>query len=158
MEEWPWRDYPRYFYGPAVIFPGRTILPLLAAFQTTPLMPIDDLYYSGICIEKANVTIRCSINSTRYPFIKLTKIDYLLSSYIMMSLNASVFTMEPPVACNVRLYVSWLTSSANQMNHSHWNTEDFYHNRTQQCIIVAGTNGNSNMTIDPNEPVNFYFE
>ena len=72
-----------------------------------------------------------------------------------MSLNASVFTMEPPVACNVRLYVSWLTS--NQMNHSHWNTEDFYHHRTQ-CIIDAGTNGNSNMTIDPNEPVNFYFE
>jgi hypothetical protein len=65
MEEWPWKDYPRYFYGPGVLFPGRTILPLLAAFQTTPMMPIDDIYYSGICTEKAGVKIRYSTNHTK---------------------------------------------------------------------------------------------
>jgi hypothetical protein len=46
-------------------FPGETILPFLAAFQTTPLHPIDDLYYSGICTEKAGLKIRWSTNHTR---------------------------------------------------------------------------------------------
>jgi hypothetical protein len=66
VEEWPWNDYPRYFFGNGVLFPGETILPFLAAFQTTPLHPIDDLYFSGICTEKAGVKIRWSTNRTRY--------------------------------------------------------------------------------------------
>jgi hypothetical protein len=48
-----------------VLFPSRTILPLLAALQTTPMMPIDDVYYSGMCTEKAGVGLRFSSNSTK---------------------------------------------------------------------------------------------
>ncbi|EFX73507.1 hypothetical protein DAPPUDRAFT_253057 [Daphnia pulex] len=63
VEEWPWKDYPRYFFGPGVLFPGGTIFPFLASFQTTPLHPVDDLYYSGICSEKAGVKVRWSTSS-----------------------------------------------------------------------------------------------
>jgi hypothetical protein len=65
FEDWPWNEYPPYFLGPAVLFPSRTILPLLAALQTTPMMPIDDVYYSGMCTEKAGVGLRFSSNSTK---------------------------------------------------------------------------------------------
>ena len=63
--DWPWKNYPPYFLGPAVLFPGSVIVPLLAAFQTTPMMPIDDIYYTGICTEKAGVKLYFSSNSTR---------------------------------------------------------------------------------------------
>lgn len=46
--------------GPAVLIPGSTIVPLLAAFQTTPMMPFDDVYYTGICTEKAGIKPRFS--------------------------------------------------------------------------------------------------
>lgn len=65
-EEWPWGDFPRYFFGPGVLFPGNTIVPMLASFQTTPMLHIDDLYYSGICVERAGINISYSTNSTRY--------------------------------------------------------------------------------------------
>jgi hypothetical protein len=65
VEEWPWKDFPPYFVGPGVMFPGDTILLFLAAFQTTPFNPIDDLYYSGICSEKAGVKVRASTGPTR---------------------------------------------------------------------------------------------
>lgn len=69
VEEWPWKDYPRYFFGPGVLFPCGTILPFLDSFQTTPLHPVDDLYYSGICSEKAGVKFRWSTSSNRYKWI-----------------------------------------------------------------------------------------
>jgi hypothetical protein len=63
LEEWPWNTYPGYYYlGPAVLFSGRTILPLLAAFQTTPMMPFDDIYVTGMCTEKAGIN-RTSFSS-----------------------------------------------------------------------------------------------
>ena len=64
-EDWPWKSYPPYFFGPAVLFPSSVIVPLLAAFQTTPMMPIDDIYYTGICSEKAGVKLHSSTKSTR---------------------------------------------------------------------------------------------
>ncbi len=64
-EEWPWHDYPKYYLGPAVLMPGVTILPLLAAIQTTPMIPFDDVYYTGICTEKAGVRIYDSPASKR---------------------------------------------------------------------------------------------
>ncbi|EFX72200.1 hypothetical protein DAPPUDRAFT_110913 [Daphnia pulex] len=48
-EEWPWSHYPTYYLGPAVLITGSAIHSLLAAFQTTPMMPFDDVYYTGIC-------------------------------------------------------------------------------------------------------------
>jgi hypothetical protein len=57
FEDWPWNEYPPYFLGPTVLFPSSVIVPLLAAFQTTPIMPIDDIYYTGICAEKAGIKL-----------------------------------------------------------------------------------------------------
>ncbi|KZS18204.1 putative Acetylgalactosaminyl-O-glycosyl-glycoprotein beta-1,3-N-acetylglucosaminyltransferase [Daphnia magna] len=70
-EEWPWHRFPRYFNGPAVLFPGNTIVPLLASFQTTPMLHIDDLYFSGICVERAGIKNSYSTNSTKY-------VDYII--------------------------------------------------------------------------------
>jgi hypothetical protein len=58
--------------------------------------------------------------------------------------------------CNLRRFVSWLTSSGSQMNKSHVAIEDFYYLNKTQCII-AGSNG-TNSTINNNEPVHFDFD
>ncbi len=66
-DEWPWTGYPPHLDGASLVLSGRTILPLLAAFQTTPFNPIDDLYLSGICTEKAGIQLLYSVGSfTRY--------------------------------------------------------------------------------------------
>ncbi len=67
-EEWPWTHYPPYFNGPAVLITGSAILPLLACFQTTPMLlrAIDDVYYSGICPEKTGIKIHFSNDTLRY--------------------------------------------------------------------------------------------
>jgi hypothetical protein len=64
VEEWPWDNYPPYLFGPAVLLHGSTIVRLLAAFQTTPMISFDDLYYTGICAEKAGVKVHYSSDST----------------------------------------------------------------------------------------------
>ena len=33
----------------------EAIVPILAAIQTTPMIPFEDVYLSGICAEKAKV-------------------------------------------------------------------------------------------------------
>ncbi|KAI9563410.1 hypothetical protein GHT06_010873 [Daphnia sinensis] len=129
-EEWPWSQYPDYFLGPAVLLPAHTILPLLAAFQVTPMSPFDDLYYTGMCREKAGINIRYSINAT------------------------SVFVMglpHPPDPCYLRRHISFLIPDENQLKLWHNATDDFYNNRTQ--CIVDGTN----ITIDHIQPSQFYF-
>lgn len=55
--DWPWRNYPTYVTGGTVLLASRTVEPLLAAFQTTPYMPFDDLYLTGICNEKAGIEV-----------------------------------------------------------------------------------------------------
>ena len=69
FEEWPWSQYPPYFMGPAVLMPQSTILPLLAASQSTPMMPFDDLYLTGMCTEKAGIKLLFSTNSFRYVIV-----------------------------------------------------------------------------------------
>lgn len=54
---WPWKSYPRYFYGPCVLIPGPKIEALLAASQTTPYYHIDDLYITGLLPEKAKMEV-----------------------------------------------------------------------------------------------------
>lgn len=132
-EEWPWSQYPDYFLGPAVLLPAHTILPLLAAFQVTPMSPFDDLYYTGMCREKAGIKIRYSVNAT------------------------SVFVMglpHPPTPCYLRRHISFLIPDENQLKLWHNATDDFYNNRTQ--CIVDGSNG-TNITIDHIQPSQFYF-
>ncbi|XP_057368442.1 UDP-GalNAc:beta-1,3-N-acetylgalactosaminyltransferase 1-like [Daphnia carinata] len=132
-EEWPWKQYPPYYLGPAVIIPGSTIRPLLAAFQTTPMMPFDDVYYGGICTEKAGIKIQQSSNS--FNVFATSQPDF-------------------PHACDIRLFVAWLTASSKHMNTSHMVTDDFYHKRTQ-CIVSDASGTNS--AIDSNQPVPFVF-
>ena len=55
FDEWPWKNYPMYFDGPAYLMSSEAIVPLLAAIQTTPMIPFEDVYITGICAEKAYV-------------------------------------------------------------------------------------------------------
>jgi hypothetical protein len=76
FEEYPWRHYPNYFSGqPSPYFMhGSAIIPLLAASQTTPLipsfepMPNSNIFLTGLCPEKAGVKMRYSISSPRFLF------------------------------------------------------------------------------------------
>jgi hypothetical protein len=44
LEDWPWSTYSNYFSGGGVLMPGITIAPILAAAQTIPYMPFDDIF------------------------------------------------------------------------------------------------------------------
>jgi hypothetical protein len=79
--------------------------------------------------------------------------------FLFIYSSNSVFSMECPDLsrpCNLRLFVSWLTSSGSLMNQSHVAIENFYQNKTQ-CVVSTGSNG-TNTTINQNEPVHFYFD
>jgi hypothetical protein len=56
VEEWPWKQYPPHILGDMlVLMTGNSIRPLLAACQTTPLMPVENVYFYGICGKKAGI-------------------------------------------------------------------------------------------------------
>ncbi|EFX71448.1 hypothetical protein DAPPUDRAFT_227874 [Daphnia pulex] len=56
VEEWPWKQYPPHILGDVlVLITGNSIRPLLAACQTTPIMPVENVYFYGICAEKAGI-------------------------------------------------------------------------------------------------------
>ncbi|KZS16091.1 Uncharacterized protein APZ42_018211 [Daphnia magna] len=57
LEAWPWHTYPDYIIGPVYMIHGSSILPLLAAMQTTPMNPFEDVYVTGICSEKAGIKV-----------------------------------------------------------------------------------------------------
>jgi hypothetical protein len=71
FEDWPWNSYPPSYQGSVVLFPTNVIFPMLAAMQTTPLVPFEDVYYTGLCREKAGIKIHLYTNSTisRYHLI-----------------------------------------------------------------------------------------
>ena len=46
--------------GAAVLMPGIVISSLLAAAQTTPYFPFDDVYLTGLCTAKAGIKVRHS--------------------------------------------------------------------------------------------------
>lgn len=60
LEVWPWSKYPAYSMGAAVLMPGSTMEPLLAACQTTPYFLFDDTYLIGLCTSKAGIAVRVS--------------------------------------------------------------------------------------------------
>jgi hypothetical protein len=53
-EEFPWKTFPSYFNGLSYFITGNMIVPLMAAFQTVPMIPLEDVYL-GICIIKADM-------------------------------------------------------------------------------------------------------
>ena len=55
FDEWPWNNYPQYVEGGSYLLTHGAIVPLFAAIQTTPMIPFEDVYITGICAEKANV-------------------------------------------------------------------------------------------------------
>ena len=63
FDVWPWNTYPQFIWGPAYLLTHEAIVPLLAAVQTTPMMPFEDVYITGICAEKGKV-------GTKDPFAK----------------------------------------------------------------------------------------
>ena len=55
---WPWKTYPNYLFGPAVLIPGgEGVGRLLTAAKTTPYYRIDDVYLNGLLPEKAKINI-----------------------------------------------------------------------------------------------------
>ncbi|XP_057368424.1 beta-1,3-galactosyltransferase 5-like [Daphnia carinata] len=131
-QEWPWNTYPSYFGGPAYLLHGTAILPLLAACQTTPMISLEDLYWTGICAEKADVNINFSSNST------------------------TVFGERLPAvldSCDIRRHIAWLTKSIDHMNISHVTTDDYYYNHTQ--CVRNDSNGRGTIA---SEPAKFYFD
>ncbi|KAI9559031.1 hypothetical protein GHT06_015820 [Daphnia sinensis] len=131
-QEWPWNTYPSYLGGPAYLLHGSAIRPLLAACQTTPMVSLEDLYWTGICAEKADVNIYFSSNST------------------------TVFGQHLPTVldpCDQRRHIAWLTESVDHMNISHVTTDEYYYNHAQ--CVRSDSNGRGTIT---NEPPNFYFD
>jgi hypothetical protein len=118
-------------------------------------MPFEDVYYSGICREKAGIEIRYPSNPFKYYLDNLVQLKNL--NYYNYTLSNRVLALgqpKVPMACDLRHFIAWLTVSGNHLNNSHVATDDFYHNRTR-CIVKDSKGMNS--TIDPNEPVQFYF-
>ncbi|KZS01650.1 Uncharacterized protein APZ42_001627 [Daphnia magna] len=64
LEAWPWHTYPDYIIVPVYMIHGSSILPLLAAMQTTPVNPFEDVYVTGICSEKAGIKVLFSSGTT----------------------------------------------------------------------------------------------
>lgn len=56
-EIWPWPKFPPYIYGGCYLIAQTAIVPLLAATQTTPYLPFEDLYLLGVCARKARVQL-----------------------------------------------------------------------------------------------------
>ncbi|XP_057372975.1 lactosylceramide 1,3-N-acetyl-beta-D-glucosaminyltransferase-like [Daphnia carinata] len=129
-DDWPWSNYPVYFSGAAIILPGSTIAPLLAAAQTIPYIPFDDTFLTGLCTSKAGIKVRDSY----WFFVPWVE--------------------DVPNPCDVYTTVTWLTVSVEHLNRSHWATKDFYTNVTQ-CIL--GESDGSNRTADPMEDLIFSF-
>jgi hypothetical protein len=68
FEEYPWSHYPNYVNGPAYFMHASVVVPLLAASQTTPLIPFEDVFLTGMCTEKAGVKMQYSGGNPRFLF------------------------------------------------------------------------------------------
>jgi hypothetical protein len=55
---WPWPRYPNYLLGGCYAIAGQAVKSLLAATQTTPLFWIEDIYLTGLCASKVNVSLQ----------------------------------------------------------------------------------------------------
>lgn len=119
-EFWPWSSIPRYLQG-GVVIAGSAVRSLLAAMQTTPYFIKDDIYLTGLCVEKAKLQIRTS----------------------QWIFNDQFETYPDP--CFVRKNVMWSSKSEDHMITSHFVTESFYRNVTNaQCVLTT-------YVLNPNE-------
>lgn len=138
-----------YFSGAAVILPGCTIAPLLAAAQTIPYLPFDDTFLTGLCTSKAGIKVRDS-----YWYVNLRFNCYNQFHRSFCSRLFVAWVEDVPNPCDVYTTVTWLTVSVEHLNRSHWATKDFYENLTQ-CILEESDG--TNRTADPMEDLVFSF-
>lgn len=57
IDEYPWADYPPFLSNRIYFIDRLVIGKLLAAAQSTPYYRYDAVYLSGLCANKANVTL-----------------------------------------------------------------------------------------------------
>ena len=131
---------------------------LLAAGQTTPMTPFEDLYVTGICAEKSGLHIYVSTNSTRLIcfMIKPSRLEIRFIEFL--KIVDSVFGKGMPAspsACDQRHFISWLTASTDHMNSSHLATDEFNHNNVTHQCPKSESNGVNLTSIT--EPIQFYF-
>jgi hypothetical protein len=74
IEEYPWVNYPYYVQGPAYFMHASVVIPLLAASQTIPFNPFEDVFLTGMCREKAGAKIQISAGQSRFLFYIITSI------------------------------------------------------------------------------------
>jgi hypothetical protein len=65
MDEWPWKTYPNYTDGQLLINARYFNPSAICRIQTTPMIPFEDVYLTGICSEKAGVTNQHSFGYNR---------------------------------------------------------------------------------------------
>lgn len=54
---WPLKEFPRFILGGAYLM-GRPAVPrLLAAAQITPILPLEDVYVTGLCAAGGKVEL-----------------------------------------------------------------------------------------------------
>jgi hypothetical protein len=68
LEEYPWRHYPNYVQGPAYFIHASVVISLLAASQTIPFNPFEDVFLAGMCRERAGVKMQYSAGQPRFLF------------------------------------------------------------------------------------------
>ncbi|KZS16568.1 Uncharacterized protein APZ42_017163 [Daphnia magna] len=163
-EEWPWSHYPPHLLDHAVLLANSTILPLLAAIQTTPRVVMDHLYYTGICREKAAIRIgNSSTNSSRDLRPTTGSAPVPSGSKLVLGVLATNLP-DNPTPCYLRQFIALLmTSAETQMKSWHVATDDFYRNKTF-CIVTAmnatsnaTTNATTNATLYHNQLFTFHF-
>ncbi|XP_046445688.1 lactosylceramide 1,3-N-acetyl-beta-D-glucosaminyltransferase A-like [Daphnia pulex] len=145
FEEYPWSNYPdNGLSGPAYFMHTSVVIPILAASQTIPFHPSDEIFLTGMCTEKASLKIRNSRPEYTWN-LKPPYSEGQPSVYNPYSLGTI------PTPCYLRNYVGLETE--NQFN-THSAVDDFYRNKTQ-CVInkVDGTK----RTIDFTAPIIFKF-
>ncbi|KAK4017999.1 hypothetical protein OUZ56_000070 [Daphnia magna] len=108
---WPWPRYPSYLMGGCYAISGQAVKPLLAATQTTPFFWIEDIYLTGLCASKANVSLQ---TQPKYYHPDIPEKGQLNS-------------------CFVRKTAIWQTRSSKQLAISHRVTSNVYRNQLP-CI------------------------
>ena len=153
LEDWPWSTYSNYFSGGGVLMLGITIAPILAAAQTIPYMPFDDIFFTGLCTAKAGITVQDTYwyNLTIH-ILKIESISFTFLCGIFFQRMFVGALEETPEPCDVHTSITWLTVGVDHFNESHRATENFYNNVTQ-CIVEESDG--KNRTVDPTESISF---
>lgn len=54
---WPWERFPSFAYGGNYLLSRKVIGPLLLTSQTTPFIPMEDIYLMALCANQVNVSL-----------------------------------------------------------------------------------------------------